>query len=868
MNKTPPKYPLRFFRWFCNPDYVEDIEGDLLERFEKRTNEKKAARWLFTLDVFRLFRPGIIQNFEGTKKLNYYGMFKNYLKVGYRNLIRNKSNALINIGGLAIGITVFMLISLWIIDECSYDKNNQAHDRIAMVLKKRTLNSETGVRFALPIPIVDELRTNYREDFKHVTVTGWQGSSLIDTKEKQLNLIGNYMSANAPELLALDMKAGTREALKEKFSVIMSEQAVKALYGDENPIGNQVTIDGELTMTISGVFADLPRQSSFSELSFIANFDGYASTQDWIIRAKENALWGNNFCRVYVQLAENASLDVVNKKIEKIIYNNESDRGKENDPKVFLHPMKDWHLRTNWENGIQAGGPIQYVWLFGAIGIFVLLLACINFMNLSTAQAEKRAKEVGIRKSLGSMRSQLINQFLVESVLTVSISFALAITIALLALPYFNQLADKHIIFPIANLYFWLGGTLFVIVTSLIAASYPAFYLSGFQPVKVLKGTFSPGKASGNLRRVLVVTQFVISITLITGTIIVYQQINHSKNRPIGYDPTNLLSIRSSATAFQGKHQILADELLKSGSVSSMSQSSSPLTEINTTHSGFNWEGKDPELVTNFVFSFVTPGFGKTIKWTLKEGRDFTSKKSDEQTFIFNQSAIDFMGITAPVGKSVDWYGDSYRIIGIVDDLIIDSPFNQPRPAVYAVHTGKPQWMQIRLNESLPLATSVAQVEDVFDSVLPNVPFEFEFVDQQYQQKFSSVERIGNLSGIFALLAIFISALGLLGLVSYIAERKTKEIGIRKVLGASAKSIVWGLSSELGKLVIFASIIAVPLSYYASNKWLQGFAYRINPEWWYFLAAGFFGLLIAILTISKKSIQAATSNPVESLKDE
>ena len=795
-------------------------------------------------------------------------MYKNYLKIGYRNLLRNKSNSFINIGGLAIGITVFILITLWIIDEFSFNKYHPEYERIAMVLKKRTINEETAIRFSQPIPLVEELRTTYREDFKHVMVSSWQGPSIVSTDHKQLNLVGNYMSANAPHLLQLDMKSGSRDALQDKFSVLLSEQGAKALFGNTDPIGEQISIDGALTMVIAGVYADLSNHSSFYGLSFIANFDGYASSQDWIMRVWKNKSWGTNFCRVYAQLADNASFGTVNEKISKVIYDHMNDRGKESNPRVFLHPMKDWHLRSNWENGLQAGGPIQYVWLFGIIGIFVLFLACINFMNLSTAQAEKRAKEVGIRKSLGSLRSQLISQFLVESALTVLLAFTLSIVIAILVLPYFNELAGKSISFPFTEPYFWAGGFLFIIITSLIASSYPAFYLSSFRPLKVLKGTFSPGKASGKLRSVLVVAQFTISITLITGTIIIYQQINHTKDRPIGYDPTNLLSLRSSAVDFQGKHEVLKDQLLKTGVVASMSQSSNPLTEINTSFSGFNWEGKDPDLKTNFVFSYVTPEFGKTVKWNIKEGRNFTSRKTDERAFIFNQSAIDLMGISDPLGKNVHWNKEDYRIIGIVDDLIIDSPFDHNHPAVYTVNSEEGQRMQIRLNENHTFNQSIAEIEKVFKSLIPNVPFEFELVSHQYQHKFSSVERVGNLSGIFAFLAIFISTLGLLGLVSYVVERKTKEIGIRKVLGASASRIVWNLASEFGKLILIASAIAVPLSYYSSHKWLQGFVYRINPEWWYFLLAGLLALAIAILTISRKSIQAATSNPVDSLRDE
>ncbi len=867
-SKKPPTWSLKFFHWFCDPDCVEDIEGDLLERFDKRLHVNKPARWLFVMDIIRLFRPGIIKEFKISQKLNTYGMYRNYLKIGFRNLLRNKSNGFINLGGLTIGLIVFMLIYLWIVDEFSYNKHHQSYDRIAKVLRKRTLNGEVGVRFALPIPLVDELRTTYSDHFKYVTVTGWQGPLLVDTKEKQIHLVGNYMSANAPKLLDLQMISGTQDALKDKFSVILSENAAKSLYGNDDPLGQVIDLDGEVSMVVSGVYANIPDNSSFQELSVIGNFEGYSSSQEWIERAKDNANWETNFCQVFVQLTENASIEAVNDRIAHVIYDHVSEQVKEIDPKAFLHPMADWHLKNSWKNGLQSGGRIQYVWLFGGIGIFVLLLACINFINLSTAQAEKRAKEVGIRKSLGSLRTQLVSQFLVESGLVVLLAFIIAVAITYLILPFFNELSDKQIEFPIGEYLLWFQALIFLGVLSFVAAFYPAIYLSKFEPVKVLKGRLSIDRSTPTLRRALVVFQFVISTTLITGTIIIHEQISFSKDRSVGYDPTNLLSIRSSATAFKGKHTILRDELLKTGAVQSVSQSSSPLTEVNRTSGGFDWGEKDPSLSTNFVFSYVTPEYGNTIGWEIQKGRDFTEKVTDQQAFIFNKAAIDFMGLENPIGENVSWRGQTYHIIGVVQDLILESPFQQTRPAVYAVDESKGEWMQIKLKSDVTISESIRQVERVFDKVLPNIPFEFDFSSQQYDRKFSTVEQVGSLSRIFTVLAIIISALGIFGLVSFMAERRTKEIGIRKVLGASFQSLILLLSTELGVLVLVASVLAVPISYLLGQQWLDDYAYRIKLEWYYFLIASILALIISLGTIAKKAIQSAIANPVKSLRDE
>ncbi|NQZ78487.1 MAG: ABC transporter permease [Ekhidna sp.] len=451
---------------------MKPIEGDLMELYEERVEElgKKKADKLFIKDTLLLFRKDIIKPAGGSTKLNYYGMFKNYFKVGYRNLIRNKSHSFINVGGLAIALAAFMLIGLWINDELSFDKHSENSDRVAMVLKKRTIGEETAVRFALPIPIVEELSTTYGEDLAHVVVSGFQSSSLVDTQEKQLYLEGNFMGADAPKLLDLTMVEGSHESLSDHFSVIISERSAQALFGSNDPIGKPISIDGEVTMTVTGIFSEIPQQSSFQGLSFIGNFDGYATTQDWMMRAKKRANWGSNFIQVFVELASHATFEDVNRKIENVIYDHASEHDKQADPKIFLHPMEDWHLKTNWENGVQTGGAITYVWMFGCIGVFILLLACINFMNLSTAQAEKRAQEVGIRKSMGSHRIQLVSQFFIESLVIILFAFVLSIGICFLALAPFNQLADKQISFPIAEPQFWLSALCFIMFTSIVSA--------------------------------------------------------------------------------------------------------------------------------------------------------------------------------------------------------------------------------------------------------------------------------------------------------------------------------------------------------------------------------------------------------------
>jgi putative ABC transport system permease protein len=539
-------------------------------------------------------------------------------------------------------------------------------------------------------------------------------------------------------------------------------------------------------------------------------------------------------------------------------------------PELFLHPMKDWHLKSSWQNGNNTGGLIQFVWLFGIIGVFVLVLACINFMNLSTAQSERRSKEVGIRKSIGSERSQLIFQFLTESFLVVLLSFALSIILVAITISNFNELADKELRLPILSFSFWFISFGFIIITGLLAGSYPALYLSSFRPVEVLKGTFKSGISATIFRRVLVVFQFTVSIALIIGTIVVTKQIQFTKDRPMGYDVNNTIMIWSHTPDFIGKYELLRSELKSKQAIVEMTESTSPLTGIFSHDGDFSWEGKDPNAQFNFATIQVTHDYGKTTGWEIIEGRDFSREySSDSLAFILNKTAVKYMNLENPLGQMVvSGEGNSatkFRVVGVVNDILMESPFQAIEPTIYAIGNRDMDCMTLKLNPNKSTAAALALVEEVFSELLPAIPFDYRFVDQEHDRKFAAEERIESLSSIFALLAIFISCFGLFGLASFVAEQRTKEIGIRKVLGASVFNIWKMLTRDFVVLVFLSCFLAVPIAYYMLTDWLQNFEYRTDLPWWIFAIGGAGAIIITLLTVSFHAIKSAIRNPAKSI---
>ncbi len=797
-------------------------------------------------------------------------MLKHNLKIGYRTLLRRKTHSLINIGGLALGLSIAILITLWVHDELTFNTHHENYEDIAQVLQKQTVNGSVIVQSSIPYPLGDELRSKYGSDFKHIVMSSWFGDYVLSHGQTILSQRGGFMDSGSPHMLSLKMLKGTRDGLKDPSSILLSQSLAKALFGSEDPLGKLVLIYNEEEVIVTGVYEDLPYNSRFRRLHFIAPWELYVDSQDWIREARDRKIWESNSFQLFVQVQERAAMPRVSEKIKKIKYDNVSGAEKAYNPEIFLNPMKDWHLRSNWKNGERQGGPITYVRLFAAIGAFVLLLACINFMNLSTAQSVGRAKEVGIRKSIGSLRRQLIVQFLTESVLVAFLAFLLASVLVIIALPDFNQLSGKQMTLPFGSISFWILGVVFVLFTGLLAGSYPALYLSSFLPVKVLKGTFKTGLSASALRKGLVIFQFTISVILIVNTLVVREQISFTSSRPTGYDSDGTIMVEITTQQHHEAYHIIKNELSSGSAVVETAISSSPLTEVWNVRDGFRWEGMDPEFTPFLAVMWVSHSYGETINWEIVQGRDFsTDFPTDSTGLIINETAVSYMNLKEPVGKTIRWQNKDFRIVGVISDILTESPFSPVRPTAYTIDPGdRSNWILLKLNKEMEMPQAISSVEDVFSKHVPNAPFEFDFAKEKHALKFRGIKRIGNLSTIFAILAILISSLGLLGLASFMAEQRTKEIGIRKVLGASIQSLWKLLSREFVLLVGISCLLAIPISFFALKGWLQNYEYRTDLHWWIFIYAGLGALLITLVTVSFRSIKAAIANPVEALRSE
>jgi len=809
-------------------------------------------------------------------------MLKNYLKIAWRNLSKSKVSALINISGLAVGMAVAILISLWIWDELSWNRSFKNYDTIAQVYSHRSINGEVGTDWSVPRPLEFELRNKYGSSFKRIVMSGHNEQSILSYQQKKISNPGRFMQAEAPDLLSLEMIKGSRDGLKDLSSVLISSSTATALFGKSNPLNKIIRINNLMDVKVNGVYKDLPYNTEFHSVKFIAHWDLANATEKW--RAKAINDWTNKSFIMYVQLQSNTSFEAVSARIKDAIHFNMDKEGKKFNIQVFLNPMSRWHLYSEWKNGVNAGGRIQFVWMFGIIGIFVLLLACINFINLSTARSEKRAKEVGVRKSIGSDKKQLIKQFLTESLLVVLIAFLFALLLVTITLPWFNSLAGKQISMVWLNPFFWLASLLFIAFTTLAAGSYPAFYLSSFNPVNVLKGRFQLNQFSTLPRKVLVVLQFSVSVALIIGTLVVYLQIQHARNRPVGYEKDGLLAIQVTSPDLLKKADVLSVELKNSGLALNTALSSSPLTGVwDRTSSGkFEWKGKTADKIRDdWANVSVSHDFGKTVGWKFKDGRDFSRQfkrdsvseasitKGNIYSVIVNETTAKYMNLRNPVGEIIRYYGYPFKIIGVIKDPIMESPYQSAVPTIYIVdYRDAVRWMFIRLNPRVGVADALSEVKGRFEKLVPSVPFEYQFADQDYEKKFEAEKRIGNLSTVFATLAIFISCLGLLGLTSFMAERRDKEISIRKVLGATVFNLWHLLSVEFLVLVAVACFVAMPIAWYFLSGWLKQYEYRIEISWWVFGVAALMAILITVITVSFQALKVALANPVKSLKTE
>ena len=801
-------------------------------------------------------------------------MLKSYFRTARRNLTKNKISSIINISGLSVGMFVAMLNGLWIWDEYSFNKYHQHYDRIAEVVSNTSGHDESGINTNMSYPLAMELKTNYQDNFQHFVIASWTGDGILSTGEKQISGSGQYMGTDVPEMLTLKMIYGSRAGLKDLHSILLSASLSRALFGNIDPVNRMLKINNRTDVKVTGVYEDLPLNTELNKIRFIAPFDLWVSENDWIKRAAQD--WNNHFLRIYAEVKpgisfEQASASIKDAERKNMHYftkgfNNEQD---------FLYPMSKWHLYAI-NRGRVSNEPIHMVWLVGSIGFIVLLLACINFMNLSTARSEKRAREVGIRKAIGSARTQLIKQFFSESLLVVTFAYMLATGLVIVFLPWFNHLSAKQMMIPWSNPFFWLASIFFILITGLLAGSYPAIYLSSFAPVKVLKGTFRVGRLASLPREMMVVVQFSISIILAICTIVVYRQIQYARNRPVNYDRERLITMEMKSDDFYGKYDVLRSELKKTGVVTEMSESMGQVTSLASNNGGFEWKGMDPNLKQDFGTLAVTTEHGKTVGWQILQGRDFSRNfATDSSGVIINESAAKFIGLQNPVGENIRWKFwvtdevKDYRILGVIKDMVMESPYEPVKPTMFFLKSlnGGVNWINIKIAKT-NTADALQKIETVFKKIIPSAPFEYKFVDEEYARKFTAEERIGNLATFFGILAIFISCLGLFGLISFVAEQRTREIGVRKILGASVFSLWQLLSRHFVVLAGISFLIATPAAWYFMHEWIQKYEYRTVISWWIFILAGAGALLITLCTVSFQSIRAALLNPATTLRSE
>ncbi|HEX9504046.1 MAG TPA: ABC transporter permease [Patescibacteria group bacterium] len=796
-------------------------------------------------------------------------MFKNYFKTAWRNTLNNKVYSTLNIVGLAAGMAVTLLIGLWVFSQYSYDRFLPDYNQLYQVeINFTDQHDGTHTQAAVSIPLADVLRKSV-PGIQLVAETDWVGYQSHDllVGNKKLLISGGSV---APDFLKIFqyplVKGSANSVFNDVYSIVINESTAKALFGNDDPINKTIRIDNQQDVKVTGVMKDIPANASL-QFSYLLPFSYKILTEEWMKNARTE--WNNNSFEIFVKLQPGVTNAQIASKIKNLVYQY-NPHVRPVKPEVFLHPLKDWHLYSDFKNGKVAGGFIDYVRMFGIIGALVLLIACINFINLSTARSEKRAREVGVRKAIGSTRRDLIHQFLTESILITFVAFLLSLLFVRLALPYFNTLTTGSVYVPYDNPVFWGIMIGYVLITGLLAGSRPAFYLSSFNAVKILKGSVRAGKAAVLSRKILVVVQFSCSVALIISTVIIYQQIQYAKDRPTGYSVDRLVSTSMSGD-LADHYEGLKNDLIASRMIEGVTKASSPLTGIYW-HTGIEkWPGQGAgELGINVGGVTITDNYFRTVGMKLLQGRDFSSDWSaDTSNVIINEAAVKRMALREPIGQTITYDGINgpARIIGVVQDALMESPFTPVEPTVFN-HGRGGNFVIYRLSASVNPHDAIEKITKIFDRYNPAYPYTYGFVDEEYDKKFNLETIVGQLAGIFAGLAIFISCLGLFGLAAFVAEQRTKEISIRKVLGASVIQLWMMLSGDFILLVLISCLIASPVALYFLQHWLEKYDYRVSIGPGVFVLSAIIAIIITLLTISFQAIKTALMNPIKSLRAE
>lgn len=788
-------------------------------------------------------------------------MIKNLFLVTIRNLMKHRLYSIINIIGLAIGIVCSVLILLWVADETSFDTFHPKADRLHQVWVNAEFDGSITSWSSVPLPTYQAMKTA-DSNIRNAVVTGWGNDRLMTVGDTRIIKKSYFVSEEFLEMFEFPLIEGNAEyVLDDPPSIVITESTAKALFGNEDPMYQIIRVDDESDLKVTGILKDIPKNSSF-QFDFLMTWKHRESINPWVARNTDN--WGNYSFQIFVELNDASHELLVEENIRDMLTKKGQDDIKR---EFYLHPMLRWRLHSNFKNGREAGGMNDYVQLFTIIAIFIVVIACINFMNLATARSEGRAREVGIRKTMGSKRHELIFQFIGESMFISLIAFVLAMLLVQLALPFYNNMVDKELFVDFSSRYFWLFSLGIVLFTGLVSGSYPAFYLSSFKPVMTLKGKVTIGKNANLPRKILVVLQFGFAILLMVGTVVIFKQIKLVKSRELGYNQKNLIVIEYT-DELEKNYNVLKTELLQSGAADAVTRSNSDITHINSNNF-LGWPGKPEDLRVIFTTIATEYDYAKTMGIKVLLGRDFSPDFiSDTAAIVINKAALDLMELEDPIGTELDLWGDKRTLIGVVDNVLMGSPYRAIKPMFVIMDPEWISYISVRLSQSNDLQSNLATVKSIFEKHNPAYPFDYVFSDEEYQKKFTTINMTSKLATLFSVLAIIITGLGLFGLASYTAEQRTKEIGIRKVLGATVTSLVILMSMDFSKLVIIAFIVSAPLAWWLLDKWLDRYDVRIDIEWWIFPLIGVVALLFAIAIVSNQARNAARVNPVHSLRNE
>ncbi|MDN5200994.1 ABC transporter permease [Fulvivirgaceae bacterium BMA10] len=862
MKPSPPHRALKFLRWFCQEDYIEEIEGDLTEVFEKQYEQSQTkARRKFTWSVIRYFRPEFIKSFKSSSNPNTIAMFRHNFLLTFRNFKRYKSSFFINLVGLSTGLACSLLIYLWVADELRMDKFHKDDSQIFQVLEN--FDEATGLRTGETTSgyMAESLAADMPEVEYSVAVLTYPERKTLSVEDKNLKASGRYVGKDFFKIFSFPIVQGNPDKIwLNKNTILVSEAlALKLFNTTENIIGRTIKFQHDQEFFVSGIFSTIPSNSS-QQFDFLLSFEEFVAD-------RQNYLdWGNTPANAYVKLKSGVNVDDFNGKIADYVQIKRNKKVRYRTP--FLARYSDRYLYGKYENGIQSGGRIEYVKLFSIIALFILGIACINFMNLSTAKASRRTREVGIKKTIGASRKSLIHYYLGESTLMAFLSALAAVGLVLLLLPQFNEITGKHLVLnPDIELILSLLGV--VLLTGLVSGSYPALYLSGFNPVVILKGKLSNAMGEVWARKGLVILQFSISVILIVSVLVVYKQIEFVQSKNLGFTKDNVIFFDREGKLEEEEHiEAFLHEVENLPGVLSASVTSHGLSGADWGVYGFEWEGKDPNDNTHFEHMTVYFDVMEILEMELRSGRTFSKDFGSEFTkVIFNEAAIEHMALKDPIGEKIKFWGMDKEIIGVVKNFHFESLHESIRPLMISFWPSKTKRFIVKI-EGGKEKEVIDGLQKFYRGYNPGFALDYKFLDSEYQLQYVAEQRVATLSHYFAGLAILISCLGLFGLATFTAERRIKEIGIRKILGSSIWGIVRLLSGDFGKMVMAAVAIALPISYFIVAKWLESFAYRIDLKWWFFIGAGVMALFIAWLTVGIQTIKAARINPTECLKDE